>query len=399
MPERGNIPTSAWMTAAEVISWIAFRDPRPRAEWDELYRPRRPWCVGNPQWLLLALSARAKGRVWRPPYVQSVPPEVTALPCGKERDLAVYRARRAMRRTPPFRARHYRARARKLIRETDSSPEKLVRELGWDMIRQKRFERAIRVAKQELLAAAREDRVGVFARRSVGERNFDSGALHEVVPSLAFLGPRVIDEDGWIRPAEPSESDDDGCHRDVRADECTSSDSIQYYDDAHFKTAEVLDIWPARPANADEGNGAGAPAATTQAPPAESLPGQQGPARNAAEIPSPVGPSEAPKPDAIKADGTTMDIESCELLDAPVEAMLDGDIEDEDHKGGRPSDRNKMFLALGELDQEGHRVHDMATPTLADLVAKRCGTEIGKKGWSLRTVQDHISLWRKEHPR
>jgi hypothetical protein len=65
--------------------------------------------------------------------------------------------------------------------------------------------------------------------------------------------------------------------------------------------------------------------------------------------------------------------------------------------GGRPSAGDQIHQALDQLSQQGHRVKDMALKKLEELVASKCGKQIGEKGWSWRTMQRHIGSWRSKH--
>ena len=68
-------------------------------------------------------------------------------------------------------------------------------------------------------------------------------------------------------------------------------------------------------------------------------------------------------------------------------------------KGGRPSAKEKIYQALDKLSHEkGHSaVKEMPRKVLPALVAEECGKQLGNRGWSERTVQEHTQSWLEEH--
>jgi hypothetical protein len=68
-------------------------------------------------------------------------------------------------------------------------------------------------------------------------------------------------------------------------------------------------------------------------------------------------------------------------------------------KIGRPSSKDEIHRALDALvAAKDQRVHVPNLAAVARLVAQHCKEEIGQSpGWSLRTVTDHISAWRRGH--
>jgi hypothetical protein len=67
------------------------------------------------------------------------------------------------------------------------------------------------------------------------------------------------------------------------------------------------------------------------------------------------------------------------------------------HSGGRPSSKRDIYTALEALLSEKHHVRTMGISRVADMVARHCGKSVGERGWSLRTVQQHIQTWRAIH--
>jgi hypothetical protein len=62
---------------------------------------------------------------------------------------------------------------------------------------------------------------------------------------------------------------------------------------------------------------------------------------------------------------------------------------------GRPSVKHAVWKTLQEMRDESHPLH---TPQkqLATLVAKRNNRNLGDKGWSERTVIQHVSTWLRD---
>lgn len=66
------------------------------------------------------------------------------------------------------------------------------------------------------------------------------------------------------------------------------------------------------------------------------------------------------------------------------------------HTGGRPSIKQLVWHTLSQMRDEGY---SMAQPqkTIADVIARRNGKQLGDRGWSERTVLTHVSDWLKEN--
>jgi hypothetical protein len=211
---------NGWMTPAEVIAWIAFRNPLPHAKWDEFTNDKliRSW----PEWgfkhgivamedqarlLLAALQARSEGRVWRAPNVD--------LFGGGW-------------------AKPYRALVSRLMRQHAASATTLAADLEQDIKTHTTVYAALDRAQRDMIAAAREERLELFGHKAKGDGQSDPSAVAERVEAVLFLGPRTIDLDGWIREDRQLPIEEWAGYRGP------------YYDRLHFRTSKVLALWPAQ---------------------------------------------------------------------------------------------------------------------------------------------------------
>ena len=94
----------------------------------------------------------------------------------------------------------------------------------------------------------------------------------------------------------------------------------------------------------------------------------------------------------LRADVLRLWPESCD----PVEQMP---AEQSNSKSGqgRPSARDEIMAALSEMQCQKLLPLNGSQKQIAKDVAKKCGHEIGSRGWSERTVKQHISDWQKEN--
>jgi hypothetical protein len=209
---------SAWMDPGEVTAWIAFRNPLPHSRWDEFTNDKliRPWREWGFKWeivamedqarlLLAALQARSEKRPWRAPTVE---------PFGGGW-------------TKP-----YRAHLSRLMREHTASATTLSAELEQDIKTHTTVYTALDRAQREMIAAVREERLELFGHKAKGDRQSDPSAVAEKVEAVLFLGPRTIDLDGWVREDSQLPIEEWAGYRGP------------YYDRAHFRTREVLALWP-----------------------------------------------------------------------------------------------------------------------------------------------------------
>ena len=211
-------PHSAWMDAGQVTAWIAFRDPLAHSMWHEFTNDKliRPW----PEWgfkhgivamedqarlLLAALQARSEKRPWRAP---------TEEPFGGGW-------------TKP-----YRAHVSRLMREHAASATTLAADLEQDIKTHTTVYTALDRAQREMIAAVREERLGLFGHKAKGDRQSDPSAVAEKVEAVLFLGPRTIDLDGWVREDSQLPLEEWAGYRGP------------YYDRVHFRTREILALWP-----------------------------------------------------------------------------------------------------------------------------------------------------------
>jgi hypothetical protein len=206
------------MNPAEVTAWIAFRDPRPLAEWqtftdEKLSRPWTEWgfkhgivgMVDQVRLLLSALQARAEGQVW------SV---ASAEVFGGGR---VYPYRRLVRR---------------LMRKT-GAPSTLAADLERDLRTETDVQAALSHARVEMVDAVRNERLAAIGHRAKSDGVSDPSAIAETIDGTLFLGPRTIDWDGWVR--EDTELPLDAW----------SGYRGPFFNRVHFRTADVMALWPA----------------------------------------------------------------------------------------------------------------------------------------------------------
>lgn len=80
-----------------------------------------------------------------------------------------------------------------------------------------------------------------------------------------------------------------------------------------------------------------------------------------------------------------------------VKQML---VEESDSKKrrGRPSQRDQIWAALSEMKSQELLPLSGNQKKIAEDVAKNCNHKIGSRGWSERTVLQHISDWQKANP-
>jgi hypothetical protein len=206
------------MNPAEVTAWIEFRDPRPLAEWhtftdEKLSRPWPEWgfkhgivgMVDQVRLLLSALQARTEGQVWSVPNAEVF---------GGGR---VYPYRRLVRR---------------LMRKT-AAPSTLAADLERDIETETGVQASLDHARAEMVDAVRSERLVAIGHRAKRDGISDPSAIAEIIEGTLFLGPRTIDWDGWIR-------EDTGLPLDA-----WSGYRGLFFDRVHFRTADVVALWPA----------------------------------------------------------------------------------------------------------------------------------------------------------
>ncbi|MGG5890186.1 hypothetical protein ACLF3G_24005 [Falsiroseomonas sp. HC035] len=147
---------------------LAASNPKPTREWGAPFHLKP---------LLAALSARAKGEVWR---------------LGGKSEWGAWKLR---------------AQARRLMRTTGLSAETLAAELEGDLFREAEVGRRIAAARAQLVDAARCEKIGFHGRRG----NYwlkEMADKHESVPATDFLRADItVTEDGWatIDPGKTTE--------------------------------------------------------------------------------------------------------------------------------------------------------------------------------------------------
>lgn len=226
-------PHGTWMDPAEVTAWISFRNPLPHSKWDEftLGKLSRPW----PEWgfkhgivamedqarlLLSALQTTAQGRVWRVPNAD-------VFDGG-----SVYSIR---------------AHVRRLMRKHAAPVATLAAELDRDIGTHTRVYQALASAQGEMIAAVRDERLELLGHEAKGDGQSDPSAVAKRIESALFLGPRTIDLDGWVREDRQRPVDE------------WAGYSGPYFDRLHFRTNEVVALWPERlPANSSVSGHTGA---------------------------------------------------------------------------------------------------------------------------------------------
>ena len=206
------------MAPAEVIAWVAFGNPLPHSKWDELTNDKlvRSW----PEWgfkhgivamedqarlLLAALQASVEGRIWRVPNVDGFGGGWAS---------------------------PYRAHVSRLMRQHAASATTLAADLEQDIKTHTTVYAALDRAQREMIAAVREERLELFGHKAKGDGQSDPSAVAERVEAILFLGPRSIDLDGWIREDRQLPIEEWAGYRGP------------YYDRLHFRTREVLALWP-----------------------------------------------------------------------------------------------------------------------------------------------------------
>lgn len=166
-------PRGGWWTAGEALGWIAFGLPVPGADWREVpgLGPLRAWGGSSPE-LLAAMEARAAEKPWRP------------------------------EKAPPFGARHYRARVRRLMRETDQSADVLAEDLRRDMARDAICAARVKRAELTLQGALAARRLQAWGQptRDIGEPPSSDTLIP--IPAENFAGPSalMVKPNGWTFP-------------------------------------------------------------------------------------------------------------------------------------------------------------------------------------------------------
>jgi hypothetical protein len=206
------------MDPAEVTAWIAFRNPLPHSEWDEFTNGElsRSW----PEWgfkqgivaledqarlLLSAFLARAQRRPWRAPTAELF----------------------GAGRIKPFREQ-----VSHLMRQHAASATALAAELEQDIKTHTAVYTALDSAQRKMIAAVREELLELFGHKAKGDGQADPSAVAERVEAVLFLGPRTIGLDGWIRADRQLPIEEWAGYRGP------------YYDRVHFRTSQVLALWP-----------------------------------------------------------------------------------------------------------------------------------------------------------
>jgi hypothetical protein len=125
------------------------------------------------------------------------------------------------------------------MRQHSASAAKLAAELEQDIQTHTRVYGAIDCAQREMIAAVREERLKVFGHEAKAGGHSDPSAEAKQVGALLFLGPRTIDLDGWTREDRQRPFKEWAGYRGP------------YFDRLHFRTKEVVALWPPQPPESD----------------------------------------------------------------------------------------------------------------------------------------------------
>ena len=172
----------------------------------------RRWPFDPPDEFQPALRARAERRAWRPEHKPALP------------------------------ARHYRAAARRIVRETGEDAPLLLDQLAADLARLAKHEAALNAAEVELTDAVRADRLLASGHRCKPGSN-EMGEV-ELVPArylYSLVQPRAINRLGELAP--PLDE-----HGHISMNEILHP-SGPYFVGITFDRREVLGIWPAEGEN------------------------------------------------------------------------------------------------------------------------------------------------------
>jgi hypothetical protein len=117
------------------------------------------------------------------------------------------------------------------MRETRLSAAILSDQLVTDIATENELITKLDQAQVEVIAAVRDDRLAAYGRRALAADKPDPSAIHEKLDPKLFLGPRVIDLDGWVRPNTRLPFD------------AWKGYEGPYFDLVRFKSADLMSLW------------------------------------------------------------------------------------------------------------------------------------------------------------
>ena len=306
-------PQTAFITACEALTWIAWGEARTVESINEnAFASVRRWGTSELGLVLDAIEARAasepfcaiKSRYALEQQMKNFPYE--------ERYTTIFSSQEG-----PRALRAIRARARQRTGHLISFPQ-LAKQLRAEIEDNQRRSVLVERSTAELLEAIRAEKITAFGQRRFPNGDRNPGAPHDPVPIEAVIHPSVTIE-LWNQLAIDSEAD-------ITA---WNARRGMAFDDVRFKTADVLRLWPV-----------------------QSIAAETASADKAATLPPPVG-------GASVARRTPQRTDSCTLTDAV------GRIAYRDEYNGR------YYAAPGDAGAEGESRHrrklDKLYPTNSGL--------------------------------
>jgi hypothetical protein len=127
----------------------------------------------------------------------------------------------------------YRALVDRLTQKNATAPAALAADLDRDLRTETDVQAALSHARAEMVDAVRNERLAAIGHRAKSDGVSDPSAIAETIDGTLFLGPRTIDWDGWVR--EDTELPLDAW----------SGYRGPFLDRVHFRTADVMVLWPA----------------------------------------------------------------------------------------------------------------------------------------------------------
>lgn len=222
MKTAGNVPAAAMMSAWDVLSWIAFKDVRPRPGSDEAIDFAYRWSDSDAGPVLEALEARA-----------AVEPYCVVRSLFRDRQPWDGRSycHRAFSPIGPKMLRWIRATARQREGRLVTYPE-LASMLRAELATLADENRRVEQARHELMEALRASRLAAWAKRDISRGEENPAAVHEEVPARIFMDERwVVTEWGTIGP-------------DPEHPTAWYHQHGPHFREVRFLTADVLKVWP-----------------------------------------------------------------------------------------------------------------------------------------------------------
>lgn len=219
-----SAPAGEIMSAWDVLSWIAFKEVRPRPDTDEAIDFTYRWSDSNAGPVLEAIEARAAIE----PYCIVRPLIIDDQPW----DGRSY-CHRAFSPAGPNLLRWIRAKARQREGRLVTYSE-LAAMLRAELETLADDNRRVEPAQQELLEALRASRLTAWGKRDISGGKEDPSAVYEAVPATIFMDDRwVVTEWGSIGP-------------DPEHPTAWYHQHGPRFREVRFLTTDVLRVWPPR---------------------------------------------------------------------------------------------------------------------------------------------------------